>query len=51
MISIHETESVSPEPVRPLGPIPSRRDEEPSESLPELPPVEPDTGKILDTYA
>ena len=51
MTNIHETEPVAPEPVRPKdeGRIP--RDEQVPEIPPEKPPVDTDTGKILDTYA
>lgn len=51
MISIPETEPVAPEPFhyRNVEPIPG--DEEPSERPSEAPPAEPDTGRVLDTYA
>jgi hypothetical protein len=51
MTSIHETEPVAPEPVRPKDVERSPRDEPVPENPPERPPVGTDTGKILDTYA
>jgi hypothetical protein len=51
MDPIHETEPVSPAPVQPRDNEPLHRNEKPSERPPEDRPLEPDTGKILDTYA
>ncbi|MFH2115465.1 MAG: hypothetical protein ABIJ86_13260 [Spirochaetota bacterium] len=51
MTSIHEAEPVAPEPVHPKDAERLHRDEKTPETLPEAPPVETDTGKILDTYA
>ncbi len=51
MTSIHETEPVAPEPVHSRNPEPLQRDEQVTENPPENPPVEQDSGKILDTYA
>ncbi len=51
MTSIHEAEPVVPEPVHPRDSRQIQKDEKIPESPPENPPVEPETGKILDTYA
>lgn len=51
MTPIHEVEPVAPEAIYPIHPEPLRRDERPVERPPEDPPIESDTGKILDTYA
>lgn len=51
MTPIHEAEPVRPETIYPKDQEPIQRDEKPFERPPEAPPVEPDAGKILDTYA
>jgi hypothetical protein len=51
MTGIHETEPVAPEPIRPKETERSSRDEQVHQNPPENPPVDTDTGKILDTYA
>lgn len=51
MNPIHETEPVAPEIIYPRNVEPPRPEEKPSERPAEDPPVEPDSGKLLDTYA
>lgn len=50
MDPIHGTEPVTPSPIHGDSEF-IRQDEKALERPPDAPPIEPDTGKILDTYA
>ena len=51
MTSVSETEPIAPDPTVISHLENSQREEKTPDIAPEYPPLEPDTGKILDTYA